>query len=399
MLRRCCCFATWRGRRGRAACCCSRPSGTPRPRCPEALADDAGGPAPRRRRRAAAARGLSDEEVSEFVQPRPPRAELGADLRELAGAISELTGGNPFLVCELWRALVETGDRSSSVDDERAADPSVRRARDAGERARGREPAARAAGAGDDAAARAGAPPRATSSSSSCCAEESGSAAGRELIARSTRPSAAGSSRSCPGAGSRTGSRTSWSGAPSTTASAGSGGPSFTCGSVRRGRRPSGGRRGRSPTSPTTSRRPRRSASASARSSTTSSPRGAATDALAFDEAARCLRTALELGIDDERRASRAAARAGRRQRTARARRSMRWTRSSAAAEIARTAERRRAAGPGGDRLRGRELAPGAIRDATVSCSRRPRPRSGTSDSELRVRLLSGLARALDMRG
>src|SRR5437764_1049234 len=48
--------------------------------------------------------GLSDADVSEFV-----RRAGEADLPELAGAITELTGGNPFLVCELWRALVETG--------------------------------------------------------------------------------------------------------------------------------------------------------------------------------------------------------------------------------------------------------------------------------------------------
>jgi len=51
--------------------------------------------------------GLSDEEVSEFVR-HAGEGDLGAGPPELAPAISELTGGNPFLVCELWRALVET---------------------------------------------------------------------------------------------------------------------------------------------------------------------------------------------------------------------------------------------------------------------------------------------------
>jgi DNA-binding CsgD family transcriptional regulator/tetratricopeptide (TPR) repeat protein len=51
--------------------------------------------------------GLSDEEVSEFVG-HAAEGELGAGPPELAEAISELTGGNAFLVCELWRALVET---------------------------------------------------------------------------------------------------------------------------------------------------------------------------------------------------------------------------------------------------------------------------------------------------
>jgi DNA-binding CsgD family transcriptional regulator/tetratricopeptide (TPR) repeat protein len=52
--------------------------------------------------------GLSDAEVSEFVR-QTAEGDPGAGLPELARAISDLTGGNPFLVCELWRALVETG--------------------------------------------------------------------------------------------------------------------------------------------------------------------------------------------------------------------------------------------------------------------------------------------------
>ena len=51
--------------------------------------------------------GLSGEEVTEFVG-RAAEGDLGAGPPELAHAISELTGGNPFLVCELWRVLVET---------------------------------------------------------------------------------------------------------------------------------------------------------------------------------------------------------------------------------------------------------------------------------------------------
>src|SRR5262249_24110678 len=34
---------------------------------------------------------------------------LEPELRNLADAISSLTKGNPFLVCELWRTFVETG--------------------------------------------------------------------------------------------------------------------------------------------------------------------------------------------------------------------------------------------------------------------------------------------------
>lgn len=50
---------------------------------------------------------LSDQEVSEFVR-RTSEGRLGGALEDLAHAISEITGGNPFLVCELWRSLIET---------------------------------------------------------------------------------------------------------------------------------------------------------------------------------------------------------------------------------------------------------------------------------------------------
>ena len=52
--------------------------------------------------------GLSEDEVTDFVK-RASEGQLGSELLDLAAAISELTGGNAFLVCELWRALVETG--------------------------------------------------------------------------------------------------------------------------------------------------------------------------------------------------------------------------------------------------------------------------------------------------
>ena len=52
--------------------------------------------------------GLSDDEVAEFVR-RAAGGDAGAGAAELARAISDLTDGNAFLVCELWRALVETG--------------------------------------------------------------------------------------------------------------------------------------------------------------------------------------------------------------------------------------------------------------------------------------------------
>src|SRR5207248_3012772 len=52
-------------------------------------------------------RGLSEDEVTDFVA-RASEGELRGGDAELAGTISELTGGNAFLVCELWRALIET---------------------------------------------------------------------------------------------------------------------------------------------------------------------------------------------------------------------------------------------------------------------------------------------------
>ena len=53
-------------------------------------------------------RGLSDEEVGEFVRQAgggDPEHAIG----ELAHGISELTDGNAFLMIELWRTLIETG--------------------------------------------------------------------------------------------------------------------------------------------------------------------------------------------------------------------------------------------------------------------------------------------------
>ena len=51
---------------------------------------------------------LTGDEVEEFVQ-LAAGGELGPEPRELARSIRDLTMGNAFLVCELWRALVETG--------------------------------------------------------------------------------------------------------------------------------------------------------------------------------------------------------------------------------------------------------------------------------------------------
>ena len=52
--------------------------------------------------------GLSDEDVAEFVR-HAAGPGLSSGVPELASAISDLTEGNAFLVCEFWRALAETG--------------------------------------------------------------------------------------------------------------------------------------------------------------------------------------------------------------------------------------------------------------------------------------------------
>jgi DNA-binding CsgD family transcriptional regulator/tetratricopeptide (TPR) repeat protein len=54
--------------------------------------------------------GLTGAEVSDLVsRVAGGAADQDPELRELASAIHDLTGGNAFLVCELWRALAETG--------------------------------------------------------------------------------------------------------------------------------------------------------------------------------------------------------------------------------------------------------------------------------------------------
>ncbi len=66
--------------------------------------------------------GFSSEEMTEFVR-RAAGGGAGEGLPELASAISELTDGNAFLVCELWRSLVETGAVELSGGEIRLARP------------------------------------------------------------------------------------------------------------------------------------------------------------------------------------------------------------------------------------------------------------------------------------
>ncbi|HWX09902.1 MAG TPA: AAA family ATPase [Gaiellaceae bacterium] len=62
--------------------------------------------------------GLSGAEVAEFVRSSSG-GDLGPELRELAEAVHDLTEGNPFLVCELWRTFVETGAVAASPESVR----------------------------------------------------------------------------------------------------------------------------------------------------------------------------------------------------------------------------------------------------------------------------------------
>jgi predicted ATPase/DNA-binding CsgD family transcriptional regulator len=66
--------------------------------------------------------GLNEEEIVEFVVRAAGSAEDTA-LRALAAAIHALTEGNPFLVCELWRALLETGALAVAEGDVRLTRP------------------------------------------------------------------------------------------------------------------------------------------------------------------------------------------------------------------------------------------------------------------------------------
>ena len=125
----------------------------------------------------------------------------------------------------------------------------------------------------------------------------------------------------------------------------------------------------------------------------------AASAALAFDDAAMRLRTAIEIGIEGEPERADALLELG--SVSHRAGKATDALESFAsAAEIARDAGQPGTACPSGDRLRGRQLAPRGIRyGMRSSCSKRRSRRSMTTSEELRIGLLAGLARALDFEG
>jgi DNA-binding CsgD family transcriptional regulator/tetratricopeptide (TPR) repeat protein len=66
--------------------------------------------------------GLSEAEIGEFAW-RASGCDPEAELGELAEAIRGLTEGNAFLVCELWRALIETGAVEASAETVRVTRP------------------------------------------------------------------------------------------------------------------------------------------------------------------------------------------------------------------------------------------------------------------------------------
>ena len=171
--RRCCCCATWRAPPGARACCCSRPSATPRPTCreelSETLADLRRSDDVVRMRLA----GLSGDEVADFVaprrrrrarrraarararDPRPHRGQRVPRLRALARAGRDRRGrGRRRARSRLTRPLAELGTPESvrEVVSQRLVAPGARRPptcsssppRRAGVRARRRS--ARAAG-------------------------------------------------------------------------------------------------------------------------------------------------------------------------------------------------------------------------------------------------------------
>jgi DNA-binding CsgD family transcriptional regulator/tetratricopeptide (TPR) repeat protein len=66
--------------------------------------------------------GLSSEQIAEFIRGTAG-GDTGSDLSEIARAIGDLTEGNPFLLSELWRTLVETGGVAIEDGDVRLTRP------------------------------------------------------------------------------------------------------------------------------------------------------------------------------------------------------------------------------------------------------------------------------------
>lgn len=66
--------------------------------------------------------GLETSEVAEFLA-RSVEGQVDDGLLELASGLTELTSGNPFLITELWRMLLETGAVAVGADGVRMTRP------------------------------------------------------------------------------------------------------------------------------------------------------------------------------------------------------------------------------------------------------------------------------------
>ncbi len=338
-------------------------------------------------------RALSAEEVRDFVQ-RAVDARPGTDLGELPDAITELTGGNPFLVCELWRALLET----RIVDFVDGTPKVTRPLTELGTPESVREVVSQRL---------------ARLSPATTGVLELAAAVGAEFeldLIRGASGLAERDVRATLDESVRSGLVDELSGHRLSFR--------FTHELVRRAvyDRLTAVRRAELHLRVGEAREQAEGRSARALADlahhfTAAAPLGgveraveynilaarAATEALAFDEAARLLQTALELGLDDETRRAQVLLELGyARHRAGRA--SDAFGAFTAAADIARElgdAEMLARAAIGYEEAAWR---PGAVRDAT-DLLEEASAALGDQRSELRVGLLSGLARALDLRG
>ncbi|MFL5823026.1 MAG: AAA family ATPase [Solirubrobacteraceae bacterium] len=336
--------------------------------------------------------GLSDEEVGEFV--RRNAVDVAEEAARIAGAISELTGGNPFLVCELWRALLETNVVQRTGDTTRLAGPLSALGTPESVREVVSERLTRLAPVTSDllelAAAAGGEFPLELLAQGSSVQE-------RELIAALEEATRSGIIVELPGR------RLAYR---------------FTHELVRRAvyDRLSSLRRAElhlrvAETLEATERRSPRVLADLAYHFAAAAPLGeperaiqysvlaarAAADALAFDEAAQLLRTALEVGVDDERERAEVLLELGlANHRGGRALDALRAFEQ--VAEIARSvkdAELLARAATGYEDACWRP----AIHQAAAPLVEEAAAALGNQETQIRVRVLSGLARALDMRG
>ena len=239
--------------------------------------------------------GLSGDEVAEFVRRAGGRADAGVASSRARSATSPTA--TPFLVCELWRALVETG--ASSSPTARSGSPAAGRARHA------RRACARSSASGSRAWRRATTDLLELAATAGAEFEldvvrRAAGRASRELLAALDEAVAQRDDRGAPVAPARLPLHAR-ARAPRALrpADRGCGGRSCTCASARRSRRAGSARpRARRPRAPLRGRRAvrRRRARRRVQRARARGPRRAA---LAFDEAAARLRTALELGIED----------------------------------------------------------------------------------------------------